>query len=254
MLSIPGRSGATCDGVSRRELLRVGGAGLLGVTLSRLLATESAARADGPAKPAGYGRAKNFIFVFLQGGPSHLDIWDPKPDAPDNIRGKFKTIPTKLTGERVTEVMPNLARVLDKTTLIRSVSYTPAGLFNHTAAIYQMMTGYTPDKVSPSGQLEPPNRNDYPCIGAQVCRIEPPAVPMLPFVMLPRPLQESNVIGKGGSAGFLGAAADPYYLFQDPAQQMNISDLALRQGITAARMSHRATLLEKVNGQMPEIE
>jgi uncharacterized protein (DUF1501 family) len=77
---------------------------------------------------------------------------------------------------------------------------------------------------------------------------------MLPFVMLPRPLQESNVIGKGGSAGFLGAAADPYYLFQDPAQQMNISDLALRQGITAARMSRRATLLEKVNAQMPEIE
>ena len=67
--------------------------------------------------------------------------------------------------------MPNLAKVLDKTTLIRSVSYTPAGLFNHTAAIYQMMTGYTPDKVSPSGQLEPPNRSDYPCIGAEIARI-----------------------------------------------------------------------------------
>jgi uncharacterized protein (DUF1501 family) len=241
--------------VSRRELLRVGGAGLLGVTLSRLLASQAmGAEASAAAKANGFGKAKNFIFVFLQGGPSHIDIWDPKPDAPDNIRGKFKPIATKLTGERVSEVMPNLAKVLDKTTLIRSVSYTPAGLFNHTAAIYQMMTGYTPDKVSPSGQLEPPNRSDYPCIGAQVCRVDPPTTPMLPFVMLPRPLQESNVIGKGGSAGFLGAAADPYYLFQDPAQQMNISDLALRQGVTAARMSHRATLLEKVNAQMPEIE
>src|SRR5205823_8034750 len=115
-------------------------------------------------------------------------------------------------------------------------------------------TGYTPDKVAPSGQLDPPNRSDYPCIGAQLARIKPPSGPMLPFVMLPRPLQESNVIGKGGTAGFLGAAADPYYLFQDPAQEMNISDLALRQGITAARMSHRATMLEKVNAQMPEIE
>jgi hypothetical protein len=262
MLSIPGQSGATCDGVSRRELIRVGGAGLLGVTLARLLATESTARAATLAAPttapapkaSSFGRAKNFIFLFLQGGPSHLDIWDPKPGAPDNIRGSFKPIPTKLKGESVSEVMPNLAKVLDKATLIRSVSYTPAGLFNHTAAIYQMMTGYTPDKVSPSGQLEPPNRSDYPCIGSQLSRIEPPAVPMLPFVMLPRPLQESNVIGKGGSAGFLGAAADPYYLFQDPAAEMNISDLSLRQGITAARMSHRARLLDKVNAQMPEIE
>src|SRR5690242_6198331 len=141
MLSIPGQSGATCDGVSRRELIRVGGAGLLGVTLARLLATESTARAATVAAPAtvpaakasSFGRAKNFIFLFLQGGPSHLDIWDPKPNAPDNIRGSFKPIPTKLKGEFVSEVMPNLAKVLDKATLVRSVSYTPAGLFNHTA-------------------------------------------------------------------------------------------------------------------------
>src|SRR5690349_1941645 len=201
MLSIPGQSGATCDGVSRRELIRVGGAGLLGVTLSRLLASESLARAATPTaagaaatatpRVGSFGRAKNFIFIFLQGGPSHLDIWDPKPDAPDNIRGKFKPIPTKIKGEYVSEVMPNLAKILDKTTLIRSVSYTPAGLFNHTAAIYQMMTGYTPDKVSPSGQLEPPNRSDYPCIGSEVSRIMPGGKDtkdaMLPFVMLPRP-------------------------------------------------------------------
>src|SRR3954451_13082149 len=225
MLSIPGQPGATCDGVSRRELLRVGGAGLLGLSLANLLQLEAMGAASplGAAQRNGFGSAKNFIFVFLQGGPSHLDIWDPKPDAPDNIRGDFKVIPTKIPGVGVSEVMPNLAKVLDKTTLIRSVSYTPAGLFNHTAAIYQMMTGYTPDKVSPSGQLEPPNRQDYPCIGAQVARILPPSGPMLPFVMLPRPLQESNVIGKGGSAGFLGAAYDPYYLFQDPNAALNMA-------------------------------
>src|SRR5687768_8628267 len=107
MLSIPGRSGATCDGMSRRELLRVGGAGLLGVSLANLLRFQSVARAaeagaksaGGRDKRAGFGSAKNFIFVFLQGGPSHLDIWDPKPDAPENIRGIFKPIPTKLKGE-----------------------------------------------------------------------------------------------------------------------------------------------------------
>src|SRR6201986_1795309 len=118
MLSIPGRSGATCDGVSRREMLRVGGAGLLGLSLSQLLAGEARAEAIGGKKRDGFGSAKNFIFVFLQGGPSHLDIWDPKPDAPDNIRSDFKSIKTKLTGVGVTDVMPNLARVLDKTTLI----------------------------------------------------------------------------------------------------------------------------------------
>src|SRR3954451_9916358 len=192
MLSIPGQPGATCDGVSRRELLRVGGAGLLGLSLANLLQLEAMGAASplGAAQRNGFGTAKNFIFVFLQGGPSHLDIWDPKPDAPDNVRGDFKVIDTKVAGIKVTEVMPNLAKVTDKATLIRSVSYTPAGLFNHTAAIYQMMTGYTPDKVSPSGQLEPPNRADYPCMGSQVARILPPAGPMLPFVMLPRPLQE----------------------------------------------------------------
>src|SRR5690242_14680190 len=234
MLSIPGRPGATCDGISRRELLRVGGAGLLGVSLANLLQIEAlgASVATTSGDRNGFGKAKNFIFVFLQGGPSHLDIWDPKPDAPDNIRGDFKTIKTKLTGVHVTEVMPNLANVLDRGTLIRSVSYTPAGLFNHTAAIYQMMTGYTPDKVAPSGQLDPPNRSDFPCMCAQIARLQPPAVPMLPSVMLPRPLQESNVIGKGGTAGFLGAANDPYYLFQDPAQPLSMQDRGLRQGIT----------------------
>src|SRR4051794_24844518 len=124
MLSIPGQPGATCDGVSRRELLRVGGARLLGLSLANLLQLEAMGAGAGAgaldaAKRTGFGTAKNFIFVFLQGGPSHLDIWDPKPDAPDNIRGDFKVIPTKIPGVGVSEVMPNLAKVLDKTTLIR---------------------------------------------------------------------------------------------------------------------------------------
>ncbi|HEX4795091.1 MAG TPA: DUF1501 domain-containing protein [Humisphaera sp.] len=255
MLSIPGKPGATCDGMSRREMLRVGGAGLLGVSLASLLAAEARGQESGATKKQnGFGAAKNFIFVFLQGGPSHLDIWDPKPDAPDNIRGDFAPIKTAITGVQVSEVMPNLAKVLDKTTLIRSVSYTPAGLFNHTAAIYQMMTGYTPDKVSPSGQLEPPNRSDYPHIGSQLARIMPPKDPMLPFVMLPRPLQESGVIGKGGSAGFLGAAYDPYYMFQDPNQNVSTVDLSLRQEVNQSRMERRATMLQKVDAAMPEIE
>src|SRR5579872_193922 len=246
MLSIPGKSGSTCDGFSRREFLRVGGVGILGMSLADILQLQAAEPADAPKQKAGWGKAKSLLFVFLQGGPSHIDIWDPKPDAPDNIRGEFKPIKSNVPGIWLSEVMPKLAQQMDKATLIRSVSYTPAGLFNHTAAIYQMMTGYTPDKVSPSGQLEPPAPSDYPHMGCEIARFKPLDIPTLPFVMLPRPLQESNVIGKGGTAGFLGAAFDPYYFYQDPAKEIKIDDLGLRKDVSKERMARRETLLRQV--------
>jgi hypothetical protein len=255
MISIPGKSGSTCDGFSRREFLRIGGMGMAGISLADILRLQSAA-AETPApkgKP-GWGKAKSVIFVFLQGGPSHIDIWDPKPDAPSNVRGEFKSIKSKVPGIHFSEVMPKLAQQIDKATLIRSVSYTPAGLFNHTAAHYQMMTGYTPDRVSPSGQLEPPAPNDFPHAASQIAHLKPPEVPMLPFVMLPRPTQESNVIGKGSMAGFLGAAYDPYQFYQDPNKDIKLDDLTLRKEITKERLSRRESLLQKVNGAMPEME
>src|SRR5438445_4068959 len=256
MISIPGQPGSTCDGFSRREFLRVGGAGVLGISLADILRLQARADTapDSAKKKNGWGKAKSVILVFLQGGPSHIDIWDPKPDAPSNIRGEFKPIRTNVPGVWLSEVMPLLAKQMDKATLIRSVSYTPAGLFNHTAAIYQMMTGYTPDRVSPSGQLEPPAPNDFPHMGAQIVRLRPSDIPMLPFVMLPRPLQESNVIGKGGTAGFLGAAYDPYYFFQDPAKEIKLDDLTLRKGVSKERLERRATLLRSVEDQMPDME
>ena len=257
MLSIPGNPGSTCDGYSRREFLRVGGAGLFGVSLANILWLQDQARANPGIKgrgKSGWGKAKSVILIFLQGGPSHIDIWDPKPDQPPEIRGEFKPLKTCVEGIYVTEVMPKLAKVMDKATLIRSLNYTPAGLFNHTAAIYQMMTGYTPDRVSPSGQLEPPASNDFPCIGSNIAKMRGQIGSMLPFVQLPRPLQESNVIGKGGTAGFLGAAYDPYYMFQDPAKAINLSDFALRAEVSPERMQKRASLLQKVNAAMPDIE
>jgi len=256
MISIPGLSGSTCDGFSRREFLRVGGAGILGVSLADVLRLQASASSapDSAKGKSGWGRAKSVILVFLQGGPSHIDIWDPKPDAPSNVRGEFKPIKSIVPGISLSEVMPLLARQMDKATLIRSMSYTPAGLFNHTAAIYQMMTGYTPDRVSPSGQLEPPAPNDFPHAGCQIARLKPPEVPMLPFVLLPRPLQESNVIGKGGTAGFLGAAYDPYYFYQDPAKEIKLDDLTLRKGVSKERLERRATLLKSVEDQMPDME
>src|ERR1051325_10264233 len=256
MISIPGQPGSTCDGWSRREFLRIGGAGMLGISLADILRLQARADTspDAAKSKAGWGKAKSVILIFLQGGPSHIDIWDPKPDAPSNVRGDFKPIRSNVPGIWLSEVMPLLAKQMDKATLIRSVSYTPAGLFNHTAAHYQMMTGYTPDRVSPSGQLEPPAPNDFPHAGCQISRLKPPEVPMVPFVMLPRPTQESNVIGKGSTAGFLGAAYDPYYFYQDPAKEIKLDDLAMRKDVSKERLERRATLLKTVESAMPEME
>jgi uncharacterized protein (DUF1501 family) len=261
MLVIPGRSGKdTCDGITRRDLLRIGGSSILGLSLANVLGLQKAA-ANSPSGGPGFGRAKSVILLYLQGGPSHLDLWDPKDNVPDNVRSVFKPIDTKLPGVQFTELLPNLAAVNDKFTMIRSMSYTPNGLFNHTAAIYQMLTGYTTDKVSPSGQLEPPTPKDFPNVGSNIARIKPPTVPMLPFVMMPRPLQESNVVNKGGTAGFLGRAYDPYYLFpsgddmdQNKMERISVDDLKLRTEVSSARLERRASLRDTITQGMPALE
>lgn len=263
MLFVPGcKAKDVCDrtlGVTRRDILRVGGSGMLGISLGNLLGLE-AANATVQGGP-GWGKAKSVIMLYMQGGPSHLDLWDPKDNVPDNVKSAFKPISTKLPGVQFTELMPKLAQVNDKFTMIRSVSYTPNGLFNHTAAIYQMMTGYTTDKVSPSGQLEPPSPKDFPNFGSQIIRLRPPTEPMLPFVMMPRPLQESNVVGKAGNAGFLGRAYDPYTLYPPgddmDMQKMNrvkVDDLKLRPELSSGRLRRRARLRELVNATMPEVD
>ncbi len=265
MLTIKGKPGKDlCDshlGVTRRDILRVGGSGMLGMTLGSLFQLQAASAKEGLGGGAGWGKAKSVIMVYLQGGPSHLDLWDPKENVPDNVKSVFSNISTKLPGVAFTENLPKLAQINDKFTMIRSMSYTPNGLFNHTAAIYQMMTGYTTDKVSPSGQLEPPSPKDFPNFGSQIIRLRPTEVPMLPFVMLPRPLQESNVVGKGGTAGFLGKAFDPYTLFpggddmdMKKMSRIKVDDLQLRPEVFAARLQRRAKLRETINAGLRNID
>ena len=265
MIRVPGQPGRDlCDphlGVTRRDLLRVGGSALLGLTLGSMFELKARAGVSTAKKAPGWGKAKSIIMVYLQGGPSHIDLWDPKENVSDKFRSVFKNIPTKIPGVNYTESLPQLAKVNDKFNMIRSMSYTPNGLFNHTAAIYQIMTGYTTDKVSASGQLEPPSPKDFPNFGSNIIRLKPPTEPMLPFVMLPRPLQESNVVGKGGTAGFLGKGFDPYYLFPDgddmdltKMNRIKIDDLKLRPDVFSVRLQRRARLRDAVHEAMPEID
>jgi len=263
MLRLLGSAGKDlCDkslSITRRDVLRVGGSGLFGLSLANLLKLQSLHAASSEGSP-GWNKAKRMILVYLQGGPSHLDLWDPKENVPDKVKSVFKPIPTKIPGTFYTENLPKLAQVNDKFTMIRSMSYTPNGLFNHTAAIYQMMTGYTTDKVSASGQLEPPSPKDFPNFGSNIIRLRPADEPMLPFVMLPRPLQESNVVGKGGAAGFLGKEYDPYTLYPEgddmdlnKMDRINVSDLQLRPEVFSVRLQRRAALRDLINKQMPTI-
>jgi len=263
MLGITGHNGRDlCDGVSRRDILKVGGTAAFGLSLPEMLRLQDVTAAEGARYGGpGFGKAKHVIMLYLQGGPSHLDLWDPKPNVPENVKSVFKPIDTKLPGVQFTENMPKLATVNDKFTMIRSMSYTPIGLFNHTAAIYMMLTGYTADKVSPSGQLEPPSPKDFPNFGCNIIKLRPPTVPMLPYVMMPRPLQESSVIGKAGTAGFLGRAYDPYYLYpsggdMDMAKmdKINVDDLKLRKEVPLARLQRRASLREKINAGLGDLE
>ena len=203
MLVIPsGYSRDLCDGLTRRELVRVGGSAALGLSLSGILQAEEArSKGEKVAGGPGFGKAKSIILVYLQGGPSHLDLWDPKTDVPDNVKSVFKPIDTKLSGVQ------------------------------------------------------------FPNFGSNIIRLKPPEQPMLPFVMLPRPLQESNVIGKGGNAGFLGRAYDPYTLYpagddMDLAKmdRISIDDLRLRPEITATRLERRSKLRDVINAGMPALD
>src|SRR5690348_4475252 len=116
MLVVPGHASKdTCDGITRRELLRVGGSAVFGFSIANLLGLQqaSAKEVNGGGGP-GYGRAKSVILIYLQGGPSHLDLWDPKENVPANVKSVFKPISTKLPGVQFTEILPKLAQVNDK--------------------------------------------------------------------------------------------------------------------------------------------
>src|SRR5262245_2102026 len=122
MIRLLGPATKLCDGIDRREMLRIGALSMTGLTLPQFLTPASASKQTA-SRPSGFGKAKNCIILFLSGGPSQHDTYDPKPDAPSEIRGEFSTIPSSLPGLRVTEHLPRSAKIMDKVALIRSMTH-----------------------------------------------------------------------------------------------------------------------------------
>jgi len=223
--------------VARRHVLQVGGLGLLGVTLPRLL--ESQARCESAGiRP----RADACIILFLNGGPSHLDMWDLKPNAPDGIRGEFQPIATSLVGYQMSEHLPRLARHAHRGTVVRSMHH---GVNNsHAAAVYAALTGH--DRGEIGGGTQP---TDYPSPGSLVSLFRPPSRPVLPHVTLPYMTKE----GAGGPpqpgffGGFLGHAHDPLFVLRDPnAKDFGVPELTLQADISAERLAVRRALYERL--------
>lgn len=216
------------DGINRRMLLRLGGTGLLGgLSLPSLLQLQSQAASPMPAK------AKACIFILLEGGPSHIDLWDLKPQAPAEIRGPFRPISTVVPGTHISELLPHCAKVVDKFTILRSHSHNDNA---HQTGRHWLLTGYPPSFADGQAKGVPFNEL-YPSIGSIVSKELGPGGHVPPYVELPNPL------GPGGP-GFLGAAYAPFTINNDPSQpDFEVQDLKAPPSVGLERFARRQELL-----------
>jgi len=220
MLDLRTGSTSDCTGVSRRNFVQLGGLSAFGLSLPAFLK----ARANDPSAPA---KAKRCILLWMQGGPSHHDSFDPKPDAPAEVRGEFNTIPTTLPGIRFTEHVPHLAKVTDKLAIIRG--HDPKN-GSHGAADHLMMSGH---KFNPS--------LPFPCYGAVVAKERGYVDNMLPFVQLGKNIDRRF---NGGISGFLGDQYNAFEVHEDPtADVFKVRDLGLANNAERLRLDRRYGML-----------
>ncbi len=241
MLRLDVRHGSQhCDGMTRRDWLRIGALGVGALTLPNLLRLEGATSSDRRG-----ARARSVIFLFLSGGPSHLDMWDLKPDAPEEIRGTFRPASTRTAGIRICEHMPQTAAVMDQCAIIRSMQHVTG---NHPAAQYWMMVGSPMTRLAP--QVVTMSREDRPHIGAAAARLLPPNPRMPAWVMVPEAISPVGPERPGQHAGFLGAAYDPYRVNSDPnSNAYSAGALALAEEMNRLRLDTRRALLREVSQQ-----
>ena len=236
MLSLGHQTNRFCNGVSRREMLRLGALSAVGLTLPDLLR----ARAATAAAP----KAKRCILFFLEGGLAHQDTFDPKPDAPDGVGGEFKPIPTRLPGIRFTEHIPRLAKLNDRFALLRAVSHD---IFDHNAGAYYCLSGHSP--VTPSGLILGDRRTNFPGIGAVAASLLPGRAEVPEFVHFPNILTNNGEDLPGQKAGWLGGAHDPLVLADPASPEFKASPLGgmtLSRGRSARRQSLLAESRERL--------
>ncbi|MFN3648156.1 MAG: DUF1501 domain-containing protein [Armatimonadota bacterium] len=237
-LRFPGKT-RLCDSWTRREVLRVGGLGTLGLSLTDWGRAEAAGAARG-------GKAKSVILIYNCGAPSHIDLWDMKPDAPEEIRGPFKPIKTNVSGIEISELLPGLAKMAHRYAVIRTVHHTQA---QHNSGMYYSIVGrpYPVDST-----LINPTSNDYPSFGTLVgwlARKNGYTAALPPYVITPEPHCDSTVyITPGQFGGMLGKQYDPFVLNSNPnAKDFKVPNLELVAGVTPERMQGRKALLERID-------
>lgn len=225
-----------CDGLTRRDFLHAGSLSMLGLGLPGLSALEARGAA---AKD----RDMNCILLFLVGGPSQLDTWDLKPDAPEEIRGPFRPIDTNVPGIQISEVFPRLARMMDKVALVRSVYHTAAAV--HDTGHQMMQTGrlFT-------GGIE------HPHYGSVLAKLKGGRNDTPPNVLLPRPIGATGGnMPHGQNAGYLGKTFDPFVLNADPSDKaFKVPDLLPPDYVTAVRENRRRSLRAAIDGEVKAFE
>lgn len=235
---MPTRTHTHTIGVTRRELLQVGYSGLLGIGLG-------APAASNPGS-GGFGRAKSLILVFLTGGPSHLEMFDPKPEAPSDVRGEFKPLETRVSGIRYAEHLPRLAALADRLTVIRSMAHRNNG---HLPATHWVLTGRPmPNLPIDSGADKIRSRTDWPSYGSTMSYFRPRTDGVPGGVNLPTYLQEPPLLWPGQYAGCMGPHYDPWQIRDDPNREgFRVENLSLAAGFAMERMHSRSALLRAVN-------
>jgi hypothetical protein len=224
--------------VSRRSLLRAGTAGIAGLSLPIWL---RAGESPGPGLRA---RARHILFLHQFGGPSHIDTFDMKPDAPDGIRGEFKPIATGQPGLTVAEHLPRFATVIDRFAQVRSVHHT---MRNHNSATYYSLTGHAP----PLDDIRLRDTQElYPAYGSTVARLAPGDDPAIPsFAAFPHVLRDGSVT-PGQHASFLGKAYDPFFIGQDPSRpDFRLPELTLPARMSVSRLDDRRGLQKLIDAQ-----
>lgn len=215
-----------CEGTSRRSFMRIGGLSIGGLSLAGLLRAEATAKAAGQAV-----NKRSVILIWQAGGPSHIDMYDLKPDAPAEYRGEFRPIATRVPGIDISEHLPHQAQVMDKLAIVRSAFHTNAG---HGMGSQWMMTGYQPS-------LEV-NDNIFPSTGSIVSRVLGPVQPGIPaYVTLPRKVSFAN-------AAYLGASYNPFSPDNDPNNDgFAVRNLKTPGQVKTDRLGRRQGLLKELD-------